>query len=228
MEYDYNKTSFEEEHTKHRSFSLFVPLYLVILAFFILLNSISEENQKKQDQAITSIEKSFSSDTGTGRTNIKNKALFFSFSQIVTTYFDDIEKELKSSYKQDEFIVERKGYKMRIKIPIRKIFEESSSNIIAFENRLFNRIIKTISLERQGVTVSINIKMDSQGFSLLGDKSPFEIDAERTKNIVKKFIENGISRNNISAGIALNDSQYLLIETKVQKSNSFLGGALEK
>ena len=128
MEQSHDKTDHEIEPSQNGVFTLFVPLYLVILAFFILLNSISDENQKKKEEAISSIEESFSS--GSGRTDIENKALFFSFSQIVTTYFDDVEKELKSAYKPDEFTVERKCFKMRIRIPLRKVFEKDSANII--------------------------------------------------------------------------------------------------
>ncbi|MDA0781052.1 MAG: hypothetical protein PQ612_01020 [Rickettsiales bacterium] len=226
MEQQHDKTNYEIEPSQTGAFALFVPLYLVILAFFILLNSISDENQKKKEEAISSIEESFSS--GSGRTDLENKALFFSFSQIVTTYFDDVEKELKSAYKPDEFTVERKGYKMMIKIPLRKVFEKDSANIIEFQKSLFNRLVKTISLDRRGVDVKINIKVDSQGFSLLDNKDAFEIDKERSTNIVEKFLDNNIEKKHITAGIAFNNEQYLIIETNVKKSDNFFEGLLDK
>jgi hypothetical protein len=196
-------------------FALFVPLYLVILAFFVLLNTISEENPVKKDGAISSIGESFAA--GKGRADVENRALFMDFAQIVTTYFDDIEKELKSAYKTDEIIVERKGYKIKINIPLRKVFLKDSADIIEFEKRLFNRLVKTISLERQGVSVKVNIKVDSESLSSLLNDDPFKIDKERTSNVVKEFIKNGVPSKNLSAGIAFNNESNLLIETTVEK-----------
>jgi len=201
---------------KTNAFALFVPLYLVLLAFFILLNSISEVNQRKTQNAIYSIDETFS--TGKGKSNIKNKSLFLDFSLIVTNYFDEIEKELKSSFKQENIDVTRKGYTMIIRLPLKKIFQTNSSDLIGFNEESIDRIIKLISLERQGVIVKINLKVDSQGFVVLSNENQFQIDEERTSKIASKFLDNGIPPKNLTGGLAFNDEKNLVIETTVKQA----------
>jgi flagellar motor protein MotB len=203
------------------SLTLFVPLYLVVLAFFILLNSISEKNPQKTQKAVSSIEKSFSSKRG--KADKGNKEQFLDFSVVLTTHFSGVEALLKSSFQPENIKIERIGNKMQVKIALNEVFAQNSADIISLKQDIIDKLIKTLALQMDGITVKTSVKIDSN-ISQSTNKESFRLDKERLANIVKKFISIGVASENLTSGITLNTENNLTIETNIQNGSTPVEG----
>lgn len=217
MENQYSNIPKAHEASAVNSLTLFVPLYLVVLAFFILLNSISEKNPEKNQKVVSSIEKAFSSKNGTAE--IGNKDQFLNFSVIVTTHFNGIEALLKSSFKSENIKVERIGNKMQVKIALNEVFEHNSANIIGLKQDILDKLIGIIALQMDGITVKTSVRIDSSIVQIT-DKESFKLDKERLANIIKKLISIGVASEHLTSGIMLNKENNLTIETNIQKNQT--------
>lgn len=217
MENQYSNIPKTPEVPAVNSFTLFVPLYLVVLAFFILLNSISEKNPEKNQKVVSSIEKAFSSKNGTAE--MGNKEQFLNFSVIVTTHFNGIEALLKSSFKSENIKVVRIGNKMQVKIALNEVFEQNSANIIGLKQDIIDNIIGIIALQVDGITVKSSVKIDSSIVQKT-NKESFKLDKERLAHIIKKLISIGVASEHLTSGITLNEEKNLTIETNIQNNQT--------
>jgi hypothetical protein len=127
-------------------FSIFIPLYLVILAFFILLNTIAVIEHDKKKEALGSIKKTFS-----GHADIiditSEIGIYDSAGKTIPArhYFQTIAAVAKDTLDLVEADIIETGNKMQLVIPINKIFTNGTYKISAEKRDFIVNISEALS-----------------------------------------------------------------------------------
>ncbi len=107
--------------------ALFVSLYIVLLAFFILLNSISKISDDKVDAAMDSVSEAFDIKRSISDLPSLDDGVGAEITQ--TDAFGEIEKLLAKFVPLDEVEMQIDGNLMQVSIPSRQIFIKQTNNI---------------------------------------------------------------------------------------------------
>lgn len=207
-----NKTSQEVSPS-----TLFISLYLVVLAFFILLNSISEKDNVRTENAINSLNQVFSSESGMSDLKMNTPAIF-EFSFIVSNYFDQIEGLIQSSFQLLEIDTKRTGNKLITTIPIKAFFKVSEKKLGLKQKEFLNKIADIVNQEEQGVKVQIDFTIDSYSFlSSEGDQTP-EVDISRNIRIIEHLLKARVPLEFVTGGIKFNDQQNINISFTISEA----------
>ena len=140
------------------SVSLFVSLYLVVLAFFILLNSISKIEQKKHQEAMESIDRTFSNVDSLQESDLPYIEHSASFgSQIAAeTFFAPVGKLAKEMLSITDANIIETGNTMVLTVPINTFYVSNSPEIQGKQRAFLNRVADEMT--KMGDTSVVNLE----------------------------------------------------------------------
>ncbi len=172
---------------------LFVSVYLVILAFFILLNSIYSTKSELENQALSGVKSTFSiSDTpiiGGKKSHIGNV-------QPMRDYYAALKSVAKDDLAITKADIVEYGNVMMMTIPVEEFFIDGEVDISQKVDGFIEKIAGESLNIYGGETVHIEF--------LIGTNYPLgedNIAIKRSTVFLDKMLKLGILRNNISAGI---------------------------
>jgi len=203
--------------------TLMVSLYLVVLAFFILLNSISVKDVQKTQNAINSLTSVFSNQKGNSDLKMESPAIF-DFNFIVSNYFDSIEDVIRSVFQVENVTMERSGNSLSITIPINIFFYGDEQGLKKQQREFLDSISSILKEEQYGAQVYFDFKVDS--FSYLNNfkEQAENEDVARTSLIIDYLLSKGVPRQLISGGIRFNEKNNVTIDFIVLEAGSIAGG----
>lgn len=167
-----------------------ISLFIILLAFFILLNSIAVLNEKKVVAAIGSLLGSFGQKSGgysiidgTGEKNLTVP---------MTTYtgrvdFSDIITDNPTLAQKIQVISDPRGSLVRI--PVADLFDPSSTRLNPSGNRLISAVVKT--MQKNTYPVEISCHTDNTPIMIHNAVSNLEISAMRALHILQFCVETG-------------------------------------
>ncbi len=168
--------------------TIFVSLYLAILAFFILLCTFSLPSTVKTEHVIKSLHDTFVVDS-----TIEQKTSEETSSMIT----EDKDHSFAKIYKIIELIsedIEYKGDIMQITLHTHMIFPNDSPLIKKRMKKYINALASQIAGEKNiTIDLTIDTKVDNNTMNI-----------KRVSELTKTFINNGVSKKNMTIGIKYN------------------------
>lgn len=189
----------EKSGVKNDAASLFVSLYLVILAFFILLNSISKIQEKRSEEAITSVRDTFS--------NVRNDSLIPIIKSItqsggeiaLKSYYAPIKKIAQEAVTLVDARIIEFGNTMQITIPTDSFFIEGEK----FINPAQHGFMKNLSAELQKITGNEKIVVE---FVINYDQAKDgKLEISRAGEFASALMELGVDQHSIFIGLSPKD-----------------------
>ena len=201
------------------SATLLISLYLVVLAFFILLNSISEQDNNKTAKAFNSLTSVFSSESGKSKLNMKTPAMF-DFNFVIASSFDRIEGSIKSSFQLDEINLQRYGNRMEAIIPINKFYSDDSLELRRKQKKLLRQVSNILKNENNGARLYLDFTIDSLSYIGEEGSDKSNIDMDRTSTVIDYLLSKGAPKELISGGIRFNNQQNITINFTIMEDGN--------
>ncbi|MBT5415683.1 MAG: hypothetical protein HOH66_00520 [Rhodospirillaceae bacterium] len=147
---------------KDRSAILFLGLYLLLLAFFILLNGISQIEETKTKAVVGSLTATFRADIGKG-TGIDIPSMPSALDDFLAAqaFQNDVSNLFHAVIPLSEVQVSRPGELMTVIIPVASLFETASDAIRESRLSLVERIARALDTAPEGTRYDVEFVVGS-------------------------------------------------------------------
>lgn len=182
---------------------MMLGLYLIVLAFFILLNAISETSEEKAEQVKDSISEGFGFQmSGQQRMRDSVPTLENPMVDFVTR---EIENLIESYLAVQHFKIVQIGETMRLSIDMDQVFDPGDMRIKPSQVRLFSDLAMLLKKDRPGTEIMTDILVEGSQKDmepLTGSVQDFL--GRRASLVVRAVLEKGGRKKNISAQAVIN------------------------
>lgn len=135
---------------------LMIGLYLIILAFFILLNAISESSESNYDKASNSLKTSFGFTSGELEKN--EEAVNISVEEFYAGVARKVTGVVSSYFPAEEFDISMRTGRMKITVPTSRFFDGSDVTVAPTMYSFIFEIVKIINnLKGADIDIDINV-----------------------------------------------------------------------
>lgn len=183
--------------------SLFLSLYLVLLAFFILLNALSKIEEKKARETMKSINETFSRSEGIDikpeLEEIKEGSIEEEYTQ--GAYLSGIMKIAKENINEPDIKITTFGNYIRITYPIERFFEPASSRIMGKQKSLLTKIADEVSTIPEGQRMDVDFTIGVDGSQASSPDASNNLSVARSGEFARFMESIGVSQHLISVGI---------------------------
>lgn len=182
---------------------LMLGLYLIVLAFFILLNAMSENSEEKVKKASESIAEGFGFQLS-GPVNMRDDV-----DVTINPVFDIVSREIQSileSYIADNsFKFTTNANQMVFKIDTKRIFAPGSIRIRPAMAYFFEDIARVVSTERPGSHLISEIVVKNNETDIGNSQIPLrELAGRRSTLFLRALEERGVDPHYMTAGAEIN------------------------
>lgn len=189
----------EQEDTGDPSVVLMLSLYLIILAFFILLNAISEMSQERFEAASESVAQGFSFSASPGEQR-QEQDVDMTIEQVFSSISDEIKAVLDAYLTLQEFEFQQNDQKMRINLKTTRFFNPGELTINPEMGNFFIDLADQIARPRPGIYVDTKVMVNAAEEDLGGiDYDLMELGGRRASLFTRALIERGIFDQRIRA-----------------------------
>lgn len=175
---------------------LFLSLFLLLLAFFILLNALATRDDLRVRAVIDSLVLTFKPPD---QEQISVEAFVSALEQTPTAeqLIQEMERLWVGTIPMTKVEQLRPGRLMQFVVPVHEVFVGRSANIRADRRQLLVRIAKTLGLKAEGRVNELQFVVDD-GTGELGNR---KLQTERVSGIVREFVSHGAPAQTVTAGL---------------------------
>lgn len=189
---------------RHTSLSLFLALYLMLLAFFITLLSLSTFEEDRSARAVDSVNAAFSrfETTTLGRfTGDAGTAV-----QEARALFDDIEAVFETEIAAAKVTRPGRGRLLQVEMPVDALFAPDSARIREPHLRLIDRIVAGLNSAPRGYRYVMEFVTGSDYPT--GGLLPLEetLAVARAGTLARTLVDRGAPAASVAAGIAAEEA----------------------
>lgn len=215
IEYEIKNT--EDSQTNNNM--LMVSLYLVLLAFFILLNSIALTDQQKAKDALKSVNSSFTTDKKTGKILLRTPKPI-SQQVLIQKYTTDLKILAQNAFPIQQQDIVQEGNNLFITLPASDLFVEGHELIRQDKRAFLKRLSDSLNQDLQGARVHVQMVMSSRDY--LGDKaSPdYEQSLLRLGVLARYLMAGHVSPDRIKTGMTPGKQQTLTFRFLIYANSS--------
>lgn len=178
--------------------ALFVSLYVVVLAFFILLTSNAQMDAEKSQQVMDSVNKAFSMKI---ETDVAPMVQSVGEEVSVTQMFNDLKAQVLSVIElKDKHILQDMRH-LEMVIPAKELFNAGETTLRPDRDSMLDRLVKTLIQWRKTYEVNVSVMhgVNSPSRDSLSAESMVEV--KRMGNVAR-FLENqGVPSHFIQVGV---------------------------
>jgi hypothetical protein len=191
------------------SMSLFVSLYLVILAFFILLNSISKIEKEKQAESINSLKDTFSDVKHDEDIPYIEQSSSAGKDVDTTSYFAPVKKIAADVLELTDAQIIETGNTMEMIIPVDKFYAPKNAQILERQEIFLNRMADELTKMSGGIYVDVEFMI---GF-LIGGTGPGTTEEERKLSIdragtfARYMVQIGVNPESVFIGVTEDETK---------------------
>jgi hypothetical protein len=204
---------------------LMLGLYLIVLAFFILLNAISEDSKERRDIVVESVREGFDfkdegNNAGPDETEITVIPLYESFNR-------EIEGVVETYLALDEFDVKVKSEKLFVSMDIRRFFRKGERRLIPEMVLFFEDLAEVLSNPKPGLGYITQVIVQSDE-SEVGDASmsALELAGRRSTLFLRALLDEGVKKQFASAGARIDAPRiHMQFEIFISDHNQAMGEA---
>ena len=184
-----------EANDTQDSATLFVSLYVVLLAFFILLNAISVIDDRRHKEALHSVLSTFSLPQdlmsevprdATGR------------DMLVDPVFAELRELVELSLPLDKQTVTRNGAMLFMEFPAERLFEVRSTVVRPDMEPFLERLTSTLTRWQDGVQMDVDIIMGTGQPLPSAPSAASYIELARAGQLARLLIARGVAQDHIS------------------------------
>lgn len=189
---------------------LFVSLYLIVLAFFVVMNSISNQDQNKVSAATESVTRAF-------KNPFEPEADFVDVSanQAAVTpndeFYDQILGVFASLVGFDGKFPTKGGDIVKVKFKLSNLFEEESSVFQADQQAFLQQLAVFLRGGRDSEKREIDIVVSSGKFLPRGPQYWKDINILRAGSFVHELKKMGVEENKLGIGIVLGKEDQMIL-----------------
>ena len=180
------------------TFFLFLALYLIVLAFFILLVSFSTLEDVKSKTAMKSLTATFStvlpSTDPTALQSEDSSAAGQAFQEQVTGIF-------ATSLQVAKVEIVQPGKLMRIIVPTEALFQPNESIVRKSQTALLDRIIATLSGRPVGMRHDLELVMGSRFVKDKDLSTERSMELRRADAFVREMLSRGVPPDSVTVGV---------------------------
>jgi hypothetical protein len=177
---------------------LFVSVYVVILAFFIVLNSMSKVDQSKLENLVESVNQAFNMPSKVFTTKEKDDG---GLNEVVAQFFNEVQNWAQTIFKIDGLEIIKKGNTMLVRIPTNKIFSEGKAEFTESSEPKVKELARLLSGWMQNFRLTAEIVIETSGYELANEKTLEILAIERAGLFAETLTEMGVNGMNIAPGI---------------------------
>lgn len=183
------------------STTLFLSLYLVILAFFILLNSIAQINKEQSKQTVASVNKAFTSEKPTE--TFKKQEIQEPEGQEISldAYFAQLSSHLEETIQIVDAKKDIAAGTMTLTIPADTLFLPKTATLNSNKKSTLEKIAASISPNKAGTFIEIEFLLHSAHFLKGESPSANMLIVNRAGTLARAMISLGVRKNLLSTGI---------------------------
>lgn len=187
---------------------LFLALYLLVLAFFILLNSFSTLEDVKAKTAMKSLTATFSpvppSTDPTALQAEDSSASGQAFQETVTGIF-------ATSLQVAKVEIVQPGKLMRIIVPTDALFQTGKAEVREAQTQLLDRIVTTLSGRPPGMRHDLELVMASRFVTDKDLSTGRNMELRRADAFVSKMRERGVPPDSVTVGVKPGDPDQIIM-----------------
>lgn len=205
----------EEKKPGGDTTSLFVSLYLIILAFFMVLNSISNQSQTKVKSATDSVTRAFDNPfapdadfvdiTGEETTNLPN---------------DEFHEQLRGVFASlvgfEGRFPTQGGNVIRVEFDQSDLYEEESSQFKSNQQAFLTQLTNFLKYEGAGTVREVEYIIYTGDSFPTGPEYWNDISILRAGALVAKLTPGGVREDQVSIGVAPGDENKLKISFSIR------------
>lgn len=178
--------------------ALFVSLYVVVLAFFIVLAANSQFDVEKTKAASQSVREAFSSDL---ETDVPFFAPSIGNELSVTQFFEEMQTSIQAVVPVSEMEVITDGQMMIMKMPVTALFNRDDPHLRHDRRDFYNRLIAPMRKWRGGVELHLSFLHGTEKPAVGGANALSSLEISRTGNFAR-FMENkGVNPHGLSIAL---------------------------
>lgn len=202
-----------QEHKGNTNF-LFISLYSLILAFFILLYSKAEISQQKAAAAVGSVQKSFKGQAATIEQPESVNEAPLGAEVLLRQYYSEIRKVARELLEIDDASIIEKGDQLIIRLPTFLLFNEGESTVD--DRKLFlENLANGLTTTPVGLQLDLEFKIPQPA---LIEKPAESLAIRRAGAFARFMVSLGIPESSIYVG--LSDETAEMIEITLSPRNA--------
>ena len=183
---------------------LFLSLFLLLLAFFIFINSISTYKEKKTTQVVESIRANFPA--------FVSPEKFFQFksqknSAVSPTIFNELDELFQHLFREKRLKISYDSNIAQIDIPINSIFEKGRAVQLNKLERLLERLSAIIIRAESEYPLGTEIVFGYGG--TLEEKFEDQLTQERCSVIMSILLEKAVPKGSVAVGLEPGNPNFL-------------------
>ena len=197
---------------------LFLSLFLLLLAFFIFINSISTYKEKKTTQVVESIRANFPA-------VVSPEQLFqlrpLKNSVVSRTVFNDLDELFQHLFRDKRLKISHDSDTAQIDIPIELIFEEGRAVQLNKLEELLERLSVIIIRAENEYPLDTEIVFGYEGS--LKEKFEDQLTRERCSVIMSILLEKAVPKGSVAVGLETGNPDFLIFKFRSALNDELLG-----
>lgn len=215
-----NKRSIAQSNEQGGSTSLFLSLYLIILAFFILLNAISKLQDERTKVVLGSLGATFAEPAFVATGPLDYSAGSGAFSA-VHAFDKSIRSLFQSAFPFVSFKPFQPFEKMLAEVPLSSLFGPGSAMIRAEKVVFLNELAAILSRETPGQRFSVEVLLPMSPANSRSPTAQRAIAVNRVSAIARALVVRGVPAARVTAGIEYGDPKKLRMLFDLESTEGF-------
>ncbi len=201
----------------HDNAPLFVSLYIVMLAFFIMLNTIAKHDEEKMRAATESVAQAFAIK------NVEDIPEMFSDAGTelsATQFFSEMKALAASFVPVEKLAIYSAGNSMEIVLPQDYVFVPEKTDLHPLNEPFFERISEALSRWQEGLRIEMEvlIAMPRGTVQLIERENDNRLPIGRASELEAYFERHKVNPKSIVPGIAYDGSGTITLRFNVRES----------
>lgn len=191
----------DREPAEDRAPVLMLGLYLLLLAFFILLNGISTVEKDRVGAVVGSLTSTFRTQIGSGTgLDLENVAPVLSDFLLAQAFQEDVSELFRTVVPLSEVEISRPGELMSVAVPASSLFEEGSARLKGARRGLVAAIAEALRNAPDGIRYDVECVAGTYA-QTDKDQRPPELEIERAAALAQALEEAGAPAGSLGVGL---------------------------
>lgn len=183
------------------SVALFLGLYLILLAFFILLSTISSFSESKSEAAVGSINSAFRSDSRIEALTGDSILLAHGAGQLDRNLLGSVRASFSSAFPNEELNETAIGSTVRFVISADRIFQPDSPAVQDEAGDLLEKLAASLESPTLGFRNEVEVVLRTGAALNSADKSERRLLIERAGTLVREMLAKGVPARSVQTGL---------------------------
>ncbi|MBI1778641.1 MAG: hypothetical protein HYR63_25145 [Proteobacteria bacterium] len=173
----------------------FLSLYLVLIAFFILLTAVSSFNGSKAEQAMASVRAAFPSKLGFGVPEDHTTSLFV---EAQRSYAEQVGRLLAAALPTASLERPQRGNQIEASVPLEVLFQPGSAEITGAADGLLQQLVPILAAKSEAGTLSLEWLLPDPG---AGTEPASRLMLGRASTLARRLVALGAPQPAIAVGL---------------------------